>query len=97
MKNTSMVLPVRISCSTASSAFLIKRIGRNHLQPGDPKKGVQAMLDAVRSEGAFAGKPIPVVLGLGSDMYETVKKILSAKLEQQEELKEVMFSTDIVE
>ena len=55
------------------------------------------MLDVVRGEGFWKDKPTPALLGLGSDTYEHVKKILSAQLQRQEEYKEVMFSTDIVE
>lgn len=52
------------------------------------------MLDVVRGEGAFAGKTAPVVLGLGSDIFETIKGVSEDKLKQLEEWKDVMYSTD---
>lgn len=52
------------------------------------------MLDVVRGEGIAAGKPTPVVLGLGSDFYHFVGDILDAKKQELEEWKEVTISTD---
>jgi hypothetical protein len=67
----------------------------NGNQLGDPRKGVEVMLDFVRGEGVAASKPVPVVIGLGSDTYGIIKDTLQAKLQQLEEYKEVMFSTDL--
>ena len=69
----------------------------NGKQLGDPKKGVEIMLDFVRGEGVAAGKPTPVTLGLGSDTYTIVKSVLESKLRQLEEYKEIMASTDLPE
>ena len=67
----------------------------NGKQPGDPKKAVEVMLDFVRGEGVAVGKPAPVVIGLGSDTYSIVKSVLEAKIQQLEEYKEIMYSTDL--
>ncbi|GJE95507.1 SDR family oxidoreductase [Phanerochaete sordida] len=63
-------------------------------QLGDPLKGVEVMLDVVRGEGVAAGRATPVVLGLGSDFYADVKSVLEGKLQELEEWKDVICSTD---
>ncbi|EKM54430.1 uncharacterized protein PHACADRAFT_210230 [Phanerochaete carnosa HHB-10118-sp] len=68
---------------------------RNGKQPGDPKKGVEVMLDVVRGEGIAAGKRVPFAVGLGSDYYNIVTDILDAKKRELEEWKEVTYSTDL--
>lgn len=68
---------------------------RNGKQPGDPKKGVEVMIDVVRGEGVAAGRPTPVAIGLGSDYYRDVKSILEGKLQELEEWKDVTTSTDL--
>ncbi|KAJ7191785.1 hypothetical protein GGX14DRAFT_596989 [Mycena pura] len=51
--------------------------GRNYRgkQPGDLGKGVVAVLDVVRGEGAAVEKPFPTSLTLGSDCYAVVKEM----------------------
>lgn len=55
------------------------------------------MLDVIRGEGIAAGKPTPLVLGLGSDIFATIKGVCDDKLKQLEEWKDVMYSTDFVD
>ena len=55
------------------------------------------MIDVVKGEGLAAGKPTPLVLGLGSDTWKTVKSVSEEKLKQLEEWKDVMWSTDFPE
>ncbi|KAG7439413.1 uncharacterized protein BT62DRAFT_913725, partial [Guyanagaster necrorhizus] len=45
----------------------------NGNQPGDPKKGVQVMLDVVRGEGVTRGKEFPKSLVLGSGCFESAQ------------------------
>tara|TARA_R110002003_G_scaffold337_5_gene18847 strand:- start:2534 stop:2803 length:270 start_codon:yes stop_codon:yes gene_type:complete len=48
--------------------------GANGLQPGDPKKGAERVIDTVKSEGLAAGKKLPQTLYLGSDVIEQARK-----------------------
>ncbi|GLB33166.1 putative short-chain dehydrogenases reductases (SDR) family protein [Lyophyllum shimeji] len=66
----------------------------NGKQPGDPRKGVEIMVDVVRGEGVAAGKEFPTVLALGSDCYNVVKTESERTLARLEEWKEVSKSTD---
>ena len=66
----------------------------NGKQPGDPKKGVQVIIDVVHGEGAAAEKEFPTVVALGSDCYSVVKAVSEKTLARLEEWKEVSFSTD---
>ena len=69
----------------------------NGKQPGDPKKGVEVMLDVIRGEGIAAGRPTPLVLGLGSDISNTIKEVCDEKLKQLDKWKDVIYSTDFAE
>ena len=73
------------------------RLAVHGKQLGDPKKGVEVMLDVIRGEGIAAGRPTPLVLGLGSDTSDTIKKVCDDKLKQLEEWKDVMYSTDFAD
>ncbi|KAF8645764.1 hypothetical protein AX16_007631 [Volvariella volvacea WC 439] len=66
----------------------------NGNQPGDPKKGVQVILDIVRGEGAAKGKQWERSLPLGSDSWETIKHESELTLERLKIWKDVAFSTD---
>jgi len=69
-------------------------VAYNGNQPGDPKKGVQVMIDVVKGEGVAANKPfVPVVL-LGSDCYRIVRDILEKNVERMDDWKEISGSTD---
>jgi hypothetical protein len=39
----------------------------NGKQPGNPKIGVQVVIDIIKGEGAAQGKPFPTVFTMGSD------------------------------
>ncbi|KAF5335532.1 hypothetical protein D9611_012146 [Ephemerocybe angulata] len=72
----------------------------NGKQPGDPKKGVQAMVDMVHLEGKFEGvrrEELPLNLLLGSDAYKFVKGEIEQDSEMLEKWKHITTSTDIVE
>ncbi|PBK63936.1 short chain dehydrogenase [Armillaria solidipes] len=66
----------------------------NGKQPGDPKKGVQVMLDVVRGEGVAQGKEFPNSLLLGSDCFEGVQDQIQGYLKLQKEWEDVSKSTD---
>ncbi|KAK0229990.1 hypothetical protein EDD85DRAFT_126925 [Armillaria nabsnona] len=66
----------------------------NSNQPGDPKKGVQVMLDVVRGEGVAQGKEFPKSLLLGSDCFGSVQKQLDDYLKLQSGWETVSRSTD---
>ena len=55
------------------------------------------MIDVVKGEGLAAGKPTPLVLALGSDIWEAIKDASEEKLKQLEEWKEMTWSTDFPE
>jgi hypothetical protein len=48
--------------------------GANGLQPGDPKKGAERVIDTVKAKGLAAGKQLPQTLYLGSDVIEQARK-----------------------
>ncbi|KAK0460631.1 uncharacterized protein EV420DRAFT_1332184 [Desarmillaria tabescens] len=66
----------------------------NGNQPGDPKKGVQVMLDVVRGEGVAQGKEFPKSLLLGSDCFGGVQQQLDGYLKLQAQWETVSKSTD---
>ncbi|KAK7692558.1 hypothetical protein QCA50_004188 [Cerrena zonata] len=63
-------------------------------QPGDPKKGVNVMIDIIKGEGGATGREFPTVVALGSDCYEGVKAICNKTLENLEVWKDLSTSTD---
>lgn len=63
-------------------------------QPGDPKKGVEIMIDIIKGEGIAAGRDFPTVVALGSDCYEGVKAACHDTLQNLEVWKDVIVSTD---
>lgn len=69
-------------------------VAYNGKQPGDPKKGVQVMLDVVRGEGVAQGKEFPNSLLLGSDCFEDVQDQIQGYLKLQKEWEDVSKSTD---
>ena len=66
----------------------------NHKQPGDPKKGANAIIDVVKREGAAKNKEIPPVILLGSDCYNFVTGTLTKAIETFEDWKDISTSTD---
>ncbi|KAK7051566.1 hypothetical protein VNI00_004545 [Paramarasmius palmivorus] len=66
----------------------------NSKQPGDPRRGVQVVVDVVRGEGLAQGKPFPTSLQLGSDCYSVAKEECEKALQVLETWKEVSQSTD---
>lgn len=72
----------------------LPNIAYNGNQPGDPKKGVQVIVDVIRGEGVAAGKEWPRSLCLGSDCHATVKAESEKTLARLEEWKEASFATD---
>ena len=69
-------------------------IAYNLNQPGDPKKGVEVMIDIIKGEGIAAGKDFPTVVALGSDCYEGVKAACRDTLQNLEVWKDVTASTN---
>ncbi|KAK7464239.1 hypothetical protein VKT23_006405 [Stygiomarasmius scandens] len=69
-------------------------IAYNNQQPGDPAKGVQAILDVVRGEGAAKDKSFPKSLQLGSDCFAVVKNSAEQTLSNLEAWKDITFSTN---
>ncbi|KAL0574491.1 hypothetical protein V5O48_007466 [Marasmius crinis-equi] len=66
----------------------------NGKQPGNPRNGVEVILDIVRGEGVAKGKPAPLNIQLGSDCYDTAKQHCEKALSNLAEWKDASFSTD---
>ncbi|KAL6867175.1 hypothetical protein J3F83DRAFT_766173 [Trichoderma novae-zelandiae] len=65
-------------------------------QPGDPEKGVSAILGFVRGEGSTAGREIPFRLRLGTDAYEGIAKKCKETLALLKQNQDIIYSTDIL-
>jgi hypothetical protein len=63
-------------------------------QPGDPEKGVAAILDVVKQEGKAAGRGIPSRLMLGPDAVDRVKKECLETLELLKQWEDISTSTN---
>ena len=66
----------------------------NHKQPGDPRKGVNVIIDVVKREGVAKNKAIPPAILLGRDCYNSVTGILTKAIETFEDWKDISTSTD---
>ncbi|KAE8444949.1 hypothetical protein EG329_014076 [Mollisiaceae sp. DMI_Dod_QoI] len=79
------------------SKSLIEGLGKeDRMQPGDPVKLVEIILDVVRQEGIAEGKQIPFRLPLGSDCYDDIKIKCEETLKLLKEWESVVRSTDHV-
>ena len=85
------------SSSNPCFGSTISLAGADGRQPGDPRKGAQAIVDVVRGEGAAAGKPFPRELLLGTDCYQTAKSEAKRHLEEVEAWQSVSCGTDFTE
>ena len=68
--------------------------GFNNTQSGDPKKGVDIMIDLVKGEGAFKGKEVPERLPLGKDAVDIIRLKCEKTLKILNEWEGVSSSTD---
>jgi NAD(P)-dependent dehydrogenase (short-subunit alcohol dehydrogenase family) len=64
-------------------------------QPGDPIKGVERIVDVVKSEGLAKGKELPPTLALGSDAVAFIRQKCHEQLKLLEEWEQVSSSTDL--
>jgi hypothetical protein len=69
----------------------------NGRQPGDPEKGVAAILDVVKQEGKAAGRGIPGRLMLGPDAVARVRKECLETLELLKQWDDISSSTNVSE
>ncbi|KAH8777082.1 hypothetical protein F5882DRAFT_330538 [Hyaloscypha sp. PMI_1271] len=77
------------------SKTLLKGLAEaDQMQPGDPVKLVEMVLDLVRQEGIAEGKEIPFRLPLGSDCYNDVKAKCEETLELLKKWEPMIKSTD---
>jgi NAD(P)-dependent dehydrogenase (short-subunit alcohol dehydrogenase family) len=77
------------------SRTLLKGLAEaDQMQPGDPIKLVEMVLDLVRQEGIAEGKEIPFRLPLGSDCYNDVKAKCEETLELLKKWEPMIKSTD---
>lgn len=64
-------------------------------QPGDPVKGMNLIVDAVRGEGVCAGKTLPLRLPIGPDAIETMRADCEGKLRICSEWEDIMSATNL--
>ena len=69
---------------------------RNGKQPGDTQKGVQRMIDVIKSEGLAAGRPLPKRLPLGSESLKIIKEKCFETLRICNDWEDLITSTDVV-
>ncbi|KAG0653022.1 putative oxidoreductase [Hyphodiscus hymeniophilus] len=67
---------------------------RNGWQPGNIQKGVQRMVDVIRSEGYAAGRPLPKRLPLGSESLNIIKEKCFEILRICNDWEDLIVSTD---
>lgn len=63
-------------------------------QPGDPKKGVERMIDVLKSEGMAKGKEVPLRIPIGADAHQVVREKAMAALKACDEWEALSNSTD---
>ncbi|CAI7613954.1 unnamed protein product [Penicillium glandicola] len=66
----------------------------NGAQLGNPVKGAQVIYEVATSTGVAEGKPLPILLPLGSDATEEISKTVSETLAAIEEWREISSLTD---
>ena len=62
--------------------------------PGDPKKGCELVVEAVRGEGRCAGKELPLRLPIGSDAPGIIRNDCVQRMKICDEWEEIITSTD---
>ena len=74
---------------------LHKHAGENNgNQPGDPKRGVEVMIDVIKGEGVAKEKDMPPRLPLGTDALEVIRSKCLATLKICDEWEAMIKSTD---
>ena len=63
-------------------------------QPGDPRKGVDRMIDVLKSEGMAKGKSIPRRVPVGADALQMQRAYAAEMLKNCDEWEELASSTD---
>lgn len=64
------------------------------IQPGDPKRAVDVIIDVVKDEGVVQGKKMPGDLILGSDAFGAVGGTLAATGDMMDNWRDIILSTD---
>jgi len=85
-------LPVYTEMKKASREFTD---GADGNQPGDPRKAVDLVIEAIRGEGRCVNKQLPFWLPLGEDGVQTVEDHCQKKLKICEEWKELACATSL--
>ncbi|PGH35599.1 hypothetical protein GX50_01580 [[Emmonsia] crescens] len=66
----------------------------NGKQLGDPKKGVEVIIDVVKREGQAADRPMPFRLPLGSDCMKVMREKCVDTLKVLDDWEDIICSTD---
>ena len=69
----------------------------NGLQPGDPRKAVEIVIDLVKKEGCAKGREIPLRLPFGQDASAAIRAKCQDTLKVLDEWKDVIESTNFDE
>lgn len=67
----------------------------DHMQPGDPAKGAQLIVEALTGTGRCSGKGLPVRLSIGSDTIFVIGGVLEESTKGLEAWKDLAVTTDI--
>lgn len=62
--------------------------------PGDPKRGVEVIIDLTRGEGVAQGRDVPIYLTLGTDGHDGIKSVCEEMLKTLTDWRDVIVSTD---
>lgn len=62
-------------------------------QEGDPRKGADIIVEAVRGEGRCVGKELPERLPLGADAVQAIRESSNLKLKLADEWEDIVSST----
>ncbi|KAI9929302.1 hypothetical protein ASPWEDRAFT_538219 [Aspergillus wentii DTO 134E9] len=66
----------------------------NGNQPGDPRKGCELVVDAVRGEGRCAGKELPLRLPIGADALQCIRQSCEERMQICDEWDGIASQTD---
>ncbi|MCJ1432022.1 hypothetical protein MMC27_001378 [Xylographa pallens] len=79
---------------TLSDEVLEGCVAETGSQPGDPRKGVERIIDVVKGEGMAKGKKMPERLPLGRDALEGIREKCEETLRLCDQWEDLISSTD---
>lgn len=67
----------------------------DHMQPGDPAKGAQLIVEALTGTGRCSGRELPVRLAIGSDAVAMIGGVLEGNKKELDAWTDLAVTTDI--